>query len=158
VHLGGEGWMVQASSSIGQTGSDVIRFKVRIVAEDFLSALTCCQKPEHVDNADSHPADTRPATTLVGIGGDSIQKVSHRSLHLHVWAYRTRSHASATTTIASTATTIQPGCVLTVDFLQRAPFETPPEEGGSSGRAGKIELQPVKNCNERSARPMTGDQ
>ncbi len=23
----------------------------------------------------------------------------------------------------------------TVDFLQRAPFETPPEEGGSSGRA-----------------------
>lgn len=83
--------MVQASSSVGHTSIDVIRFEVRIVAEDFLPALAGRQEPEHVDDTDSHPADTRSATALVGIDGESIQKVCHRSFHLHAWAYGTRS-------------------------------------------------------------------
>jgi hypothetical protein len=75
--------MVQASSRIDQTRSDVFGFKVRVIGKDFLPTLARCQEPEHIGDAYAHGADAWAATALVGIDRDSRQKVCHRGLSLH---------------------------------------------------------------------------
>lgn len=75
-----------------QTGLDVLRLEIREVFQDLGRCQAVREKVQHVNNPDSHSADTGASTALLRVDRDPLCKLSHA---------RTIAYSSASTTTRS---------------------------------------------------------
>lgn len=84
--------MVDPLASEPQTGLDILRLEVWQIFQDLGRRQAVCEKVQHVDDPDPHPADTGTSTALLRVDRDPLCKLSHA---------RTIAHSSASTTTRS---------------------------------------------------------
>jgi hypothetical protein len=69
--------VIDVSRSKAKTGPEIIGFEIRHFFENLISRKPRCEEIENVADANTHPPNAWPATTLFGIDRDSIGKLIH---------------------------------------------------------------------------------
>jgi len=72
---GNQDGVIQIARGVSNTSADVLDLEIGVVGEDFLFGHTRGKHVQHILDADSHAADARSSTTLVGIDGDALEFV-----------------------------------------------------------------------------------
>lgn len=65
--------MIQTAGGVPQASSYVLSLEVWVGLQDRLRRLAAGQQIKHVRNSNPHSANTRAATALIGIEGDSFE-------------------------------------------------------------------------------------
>ncbi len=79
--------MIDATGRVSEGRLDVIGFKIGKFFHDLFVRQSSAQQGKNVDHADAQAPDAGPAATLVGLGGDTGQKIGHCSSY-----HANRSH------------------------------------------------------------------
>jgi len=67
--------VIQAPGGIQQARCDVVGFQVGEIFENLLPRLPGGQQLEHVDHANSHPANAGSTPTLLGTDGNALEEI-----------------------------------------------------------------------------------
>jgi len=69
--------MIESAAGEFQARRNIFCFEVRQFFKDLLLRETGGQQVQHVDDANAHPTDTGPSTTLLGVDRDSLDEFGH---------------------------------------------------------------------------------
>jgi hypothetical protein len=67
--------MIELPGRVFEGRSNVLRFEIWIVGQDFIASHTRCKQIKHVRYANAHPADAGSPTALIGIDRNSMQLI-----------------------------------------------------------------------------------
>lgn len=69
--------MIESAAGELQASRNIFSFKVRQFLKDLLLRETGGQQIQHIDDADAHPTNTGPSTTLLGVDRDAFDEFGH---------------------------------------------------------------------------------
>ncbi len=69
--------MIDPAGRDGERGLDVVHLQIGKFLDDLGLRESGRQQVEHIYDAYPQPADTRPATEFVGLGGDTAEQLDH---------------------------------------------------------------------------------
>jgi hypothetical protein len=72
--------MIEPATCESKAGCDVLRFEVRQLLQHLGCGQAGGEQIQYIRNSNTHPANARPPTTLLGIDGDPLAQIAHHKI------------------------------------------------------------------------------